>query len=406
MPFEPPIGAIPSKDPRRISSVGDIDIGNLRRRTGKKWTRYGPSVLPAWVADTDLTVAPVIREAIEEALAEGDLGYPPLPQQSGLPTSFAQWAERRWSWSVDPALVHVVPDVVRGIELCLETCTRPGDGVAVQTPVYPAFLTAIRSMGRRVVSNPLIEGRIDIDGLCELVVKERVRALLVCNPHNPTGRVFHADELSCLARVAETFDLAVISDEIHADLAYPGHIHIPFLRVSPKVASRTYLLNSASKAFNVAGLRAAVVVAGTDELFVRIRQQPPHYWYGYSTLGVRASRAAWTDSGEEWLEHSVRHFRRVRDDISTLLPEVLPSARWSPPEAGFLAWIDVSDANLPIEPATFFLDRAAVALSFGGDFGKGGEGYIRLNFGTSSDIVSEILRRMGRAVDVYHSATG
>jgi cysteine-S-conjugate beta-lyase len=224
-----------------------------------------------------------------------------------------------------------------------------------------------------------------------------VRMFLFCNPHNPTGRCFTRDELLRLAELAAANDVIIVSDEVHADLVYPGHTHIPFASLSPQCAARTVTVNSASKSFNLAGLRCAVCVVEAGELKQRLTSLPSQRWTPFSTLGIRASLAAWSDQGEAWLTACVEHLRRARDHVVRRLAEE-SRIRCVAPQASYLAWLDCRELALNAEPAEFFLQRARVALSAGLDFGEPGRGHARLNFATSDEILDQILDRIIRAL--------
>ena len=379
--------------------IRTLPAAELRRRSGRKWSRYPPDVLPAWIADMDFLPAPGIRSTLLEALESGDLGYGPAGDRSGVPESFARWAQRRWRWSVDPAAVMVIPDVVGGLANCVEALCDPSAGVLVQTPIYPPFMSTVRMAGRKLCTHDSSEGRIDLPGLSRRlrVGEEPMRLLLFCNPHNPTGRCFTRAELLELAAVVIEHDLLVVSDEVHADLVFPGHTHTPFASLDPEVARRTVTLNAASKAFNIAGLRTAVCVCTDPALRARLLALPPTRWNAFSTLGVRATLAAWTQDGEEWLNACVAHLATLRERISRWLCDTGLAVRCVLPEAGYLAWLDCRDLALAVEPEVFFLEQARVALSPGADFGGCGRGHVRLNFATSAQILDEILQRMGDA---------
>jgi cystathionine beta-lyase len=246
------------------------------------------------------------------------------------------------------------------------------------------------------VEHPLREdGGIDLDELEAVVREQGVRMILLCNPHNPSGRVFTMGEACEIGRIAQANDLIVVSDEVHADLAYPGHRHIPFAGLSPTLAARTVTLNSPSKAFNVAGLRIAVCVADDAELRRRLTALPSPRWTPFSTLGVRAALAAWSDEGEAWLNDCVAQLDANRELIGRRLPR---GVSWRPPEAGYLGWLDFRALGLPADPAEFLLQHARIALSPGPEFGAPGAGFARLNFATSQEVLGEILDRMTAAL--------
>jgi cystathionine beta-lyase len=371
-------------------------LAALHRRSGRKWRQHGEGVLAAWVADMDFLQAPVIRASLQEALDIGDLGYGRPGVQTGVPEAFAAWARRRWGWAVDPAHVQLSPDVVSGLYNAIEALTAPGDPVLVQTPIYPSLMSAVKSLGRRLVEHPVQDdGGLDLDGLEAAVRREGVRMLLLCNPHNPSGRVFTMQELCEIGRIAQAHDLVVVSDEVHADLALDGRRHIPFASLSPALAARTVTVNSPSKAFNVAGLRLAVAVTDDPGMRAKLQALPATRWTPFSTLGVRAALAAWSDAGEAWLQACVAQLEANRDRIGERLPE---GVSWRPPEASYLAWLDFRGLGLRDDPAAFLLERAKVALSPGPEFGGPSAGFARLNFATSAEILEEILDRLDAAL--------
>jgi len=362
----------------------------LRRRSGRKWAGVPADVLPAWIADMDFLPAAAITRTLEEAVRLGDFGYGPTAKASGLAEAFSAWAERRWSWQVDPADMMPMPDVVGGIANCIEALTDPGDAILVQTPAYPPLLGSVRVAGRTLIEQAIDRGPIDFDALDAALGRHKVRMLLFCHPHNPLGRVFAADELRAVAALAERHDLVIVSDEVHADLTFPGRPHLPFASFAPE---RTVTLNAPSKAFNVAGLRTAICVAPPG-LRARLAALPPTRWSAFSTLGVRAALAAWSDEGAAWLDTCLVHLLAMRDRVGERLPS---SIGYEPPDASYLAWLDCRALGLD-DPAEFFLDRAGVQLSPGSDFGAAGVGHVRLNFATSAEILDEMLERMARAL--------
>jgi cysteine-S-conjugate beta-lyase len=378
-----------------IVETPDVEI--LRRRRGRKWSRYPADVLPAWIADMDFLPAPAIRDTLIEAIDAGDLGYAAPAESTGLPESFARWALRRWQWRVDPCAVLVMPDVVGGIANCIEALTEPGDAILVQTPIYPPFLSCVRNGGRKLITSALVGTEIDFDDIESAIVQHGVRLIMLCNPHNPSGRCFTTRELSRLAALAIEHGALVMSDEVHADLVHAGHRHIPFASLGDEIAQLTITLNSASKAFNLAGLRAAVCAVENSDLRRRLRALPSNRWTPFSTLGVRASLAAWSDAGETWLAACVQHLRELRDRSIRRVPALCSGIACTEPQAGYLAWLDCRGLALTVEPADFFLEHARVALSPGHEFGLPGHGHARLNFATSEALLEQILERMARA---------
>jgi cysteine-S-conjugate beta-lyase len=380
-----------------------VDLERLAARRCAKWSRYGPDVIAAWVADMDFPVAEPVRTALHRAVDDSDLGYPGRADEGPLPGLFAARMAERHGWEVDPSLVTVISDVVQGIELAIGGLSDPGDGVVIQPPVYPPFFAAVEEMGRRLVENPLLPGparpEVDLDGLRRAVERSehRARILLLCNPHNPTGRVLGRDELAAVAGVALEHDLWIVSDEIHADLVFPGSTHVPTATLGPEVARRTVTLTSASKAFNVAGLRCAVAAFGSEEARRRFSWVPAHVRGGLGSLGLLATEAAWTE-GQPWLDAALAYLDGNRRLLGRLVADRLPSVGHQSPEATYLAWLDCRQLDLPGGPYEFFLRHAGVGLSDGRDFGRPGLGHVRLNFATSRTLLTEVVDRMARAV--------
>lgn len=380
--------------------LDQLHESKLRLRRGQKWSLYAAEVLPAWVADMDFEVAEPIRAALAERLANNDLGYPLAPARTDLPALFAARVATRFNWRIDPADVLVLSDVVQGLYVGLETLSAPGDGVLIQTPIYPPFLHAAAETGRRAVLCPLVAGNtryeIDFDALAASV-DAGTRVLMICSPHNPSGRAFAREELSQLAALACRHDLTVISDEIHAELMLNGERHIPIASLSPEIAARTVTLMSASKAFNIAGLCMAFAHFGSRALRERFQKLPAHTRGGTNTLAIAAVQAAW-QAGQPWLDDVIAYLRANRDHVAAHCRAHWPLVRHFPPEATYLAWLDMRALGLPGNPQEFLLKQARVALSDGRAFGAAGEGFVRLNFATSRAILDAVLARIDEAL--------
>ncbi len=373
-----------------------FDIETLRSRQGKKWRRYDHDVLPAWVADMDFPIAEPIKEVVYKALEHSDFGYPHLPTAESLAELYCERVERLYGWRVVPERIELVTDVVQGIYLLLDRFSSPGAGALILTPIYPPFLASARRMDRTILNSDLIADggtwHMDFDHIRAQAARG-ARYLMLCNPHNPTGRVFTRAELQALAEIALEFDLMVISDEIHADLVFPGHRHIPFATLDEKVAKRTVTLTSASKAFNIAGLRSAIAVFGDEALQKEFNAPDPHLRGAVNTFGVACTYAAWSQ-GDEWLAHVLEVLRHNRDLIGEHLRRNAPEIAYTPPQATYLAWLDCRDLRLQTDPFTHFLERAKVAFNDGLDFGEAGRGFVRLNFATSPEVLTQVLDRM------------
>jgi cystathionine beta-lyase len=344
----------------------------------------------------DYPVAACVRRALHTAVERSALGYPSEDADSGLPEAFAAWVARRHGWTVEPGLVRTTPDVVGGLATCLRALTRPGAAVLLPTPLYPPLLHVVPALGRSAVPVPCrADGRWDLDALGDAFARHRPEALVLCNPHNPTGQVATSEELHRVAELAERSGCRVLSDEIHADLVLQGR-HRPFASLGPEVAARTVTFMSASKAFNLAGLRCAVAVPGSHALATSLSRAPTVHRDPVGALGVAASLAAWSEEGSDWLERCLRVLASNRSRVVRRLCDA--GLRVIEPGGTFLAWVDCRALRLDVDPAVFFLSRARVAVSSGARFGPGGEGFVRLNFATSPALLDAVLDRLVDAV--------
>ena len=376
----------------------DVSLELLRSRRSAKWTRYEPDVLPAFVAEMDFALALPIREVLQTAIARDDTGYA-MPGR--LAEAFTGFAAERFGWQVDPAGVRLVADVVSGVGELLRALTEPGDGVVVNPPVYPPFFSVTKTTGRRVVAAPLqasADGwRLDLDGL-ERAFAGGARVYLLCHPHNPTGTSFGRGQLEAVAALAAEYGVTVVSDEVHAPLTMTGAVHLPYLSLGGDAAEHGIALCSASKSWNIAGLKCALIVASSERQQARLAERlPEHLGAHAGHLGVLASVAAF-EHGSEWLDALLAHLDRNRRALRELLAEHLPQVRYLPPQAGYLAWLDCRALGLGDDPAAVFLERGRVALSPGPLFGEPGNGFARLNFGTSSALLELAVRRIAASV--------
>ncbi len=378
-----------------------IDIDTLRQRSGEKWAMYPADVLPVWVADMDFPVAEPIQRMLEHRIQVRDTGYPINPRFKDLPTTFAHRMHERYGWDLNPRHVEVLTDVVQGMYISVYTLTEPGNSVVIQTPVYPPFLNTVKDCGRRTIVNELVRGNsgyeIDFDGL-RASIDANTKMLLFCNPQNPTGRAFTRSELERVAEVILEHNLYVCADEIHQDLVFPGHKHIPFASLSPEIEARTITLTSATKAFNIAGLRCAVVAFGSQELQERFGSLPKNIRGGLGSLGLAATEIAWTEC-QSWLDEVLLYLDGNRDFVKRYVSEHFPEIQYIRPEATYLAWLDCRALELEPSPYRYFLEQGKVALTDGAAFGPGGEGFARINFATSRAILTEALERMQKALD-------
>lgn len=362
----------------------DVTEADLRRRTGTKWQHYGPDVLPAWVADMDYPIAPVIRAAIDAALDRGDIGYPPASAECAVAATYAERAARRWGWQFDPDRVELVADVMVGVRRCLMALCEPGDAVVVAEPVYPPFRAIVPDLHLRRVDNPVgPDGAFDLEALDRQLTETGSKVLLVCSPHNPLGRVYTASELVALVEVARRHDAWIIADEIHAELTWEPHVFTPLGMLAPE---RTITLTSASKAYNLAGLRCALVIPGTDALADRLATQTELDLHGVGSLAIGATLAAWSPEGDAWHAELRRYLTARRDQVASRLGEVLPHRL---AQSTYLAWLDAR--HVSDDPYHHFL-AGGVALSDGERFGA--PGWVRLNFATSASVLEAICDRL------------
>lgn len=376
------------------------DLHRLRERTSAKWRAFPADVIPAWIAEMDMPLAEPIAEALHAAVNRSDTGYRWVGE---LPAALAEFAGARWAWDIDPDRVIVLPDVLTAICQTIQAFTEPGAGVVINPPVYPPFFSSIEQItGRSVVSVPMIEdgtGRValDLDGLERAFARPDVSAYLLCSPHNPTGSVPTRSELEQVAQSAARHQVAVIADEIHAPLTHLGTTHVPFLSIAPADLGAVSLV-SASKGWNLAGLKCAQVVAGSAEaLGTLVGSIPIEVTYGTGHFGVLASIAAYRDS-VDWLDQTVQALAANGQALTRLLPAYLPGIGYQPPNASYLAWLDCRSLGLGDDPAAAFLERSQVALNAGLAFGPQGAGFVRLNFGTTPAILEAIVQRLGTAI--------
>lgn len=380
--------------------LDDLDLAVLTKRPGIKWAlATARGALPAWVADMDFPVAEPIRNALVEAV-HADLGYPAWddkPGQNPLADAFVDRMETRYGYAPQPEHVRVFTEVIQALQAILHVATKPGDAVAMHTPAYPPFVQTLEAMGRRLIPIPMSDTDagwlFDSDRLAADVARQGCRVLILVNPHNPTGRVFSRGELSALAEIVERHDMLVISDEIHAELTYRPHRHVPFATLAPDLTARTVTLTSASKAFNLAGLRCSVADVAAAPVRAALDALPPVLLGQPGSLGVIGTLAAWRH-GDPWLDEVLFLLDRNRHLVADGLPRAV---RYHLPQATYLAWLDWRALGLGDDPAATLLARSEVMLSRGPDFGPGGPGYARLNFATSGPILAEILRRLGTA---------
>lgn len=370
----------------------------LRQRRSAKWSKYPDDVLPLPVAEMDFPLAPVVQDVLRRAVDASDTGYGYAEPVLGA--AVARFAGERWNWEVDAGAVSAVADVGVGTVELLRSVCRPGDAVVISPPVYPPFFSWVAETRTRLVEAPLRQGadgtwRLDLDRL-GAAFAQRPAAYILCNPHNPVGRVHDREELTAIARLAAQHGVTVIADEIHAPLVLPGAEFTPFLTV-PGGAEVGISLVSASKAFNLAGLKCAAAVTASSPMRAVTDRLPPDGVWRIGHFGLLATEAAFTDGGE-WLDALLATLDARRQQLGRLLAERLPQVRWTPPEATFLAWLDCRSIGGGDTAHELFLREGRVALEPGTRFGAEGSGWVRLNYGTSEEILDEAVHRMAAAL--------
>ena len=364
----------------------------LRARRGAKWTRYGPDVLAAWVADMDFDPPTVVTDTMRALIDDNDLGYN-LGLATELPEAYADWQERHHGWRPDETLIRPFTGTLHALETALWHRSAPGDGVVVLTPIYYPFLHAIADSRRRLVDVPLdpVGWRLDPERLAA-AIDPTTRMILFCQPHNPVGRVFDADEIAAVADVAERHDLLVVTDEIWGDLTL-GTPHRPLASADERLHGRLVTIGSVSKAFNLAGLRCGVAHIDDDRLNDAMATMPGHLLGASATTSTAGTLAAWR-SGDEWLAAVRAELVARRDQLAARLSADLPEVAMTIPEATYFGWLDFRATGLGDDPAKRLLTDAKVALSSGLPFGEQGAGFARINFATSAEILDDIIDRI------------
>ncbi|NEE02632.1 MalY/PatB family protein [Phytoactinopolyspora halotolerans] len=381
--------------PNHAAGFDAITIESLRERGSVKWSTY-PDAIGAFVAEMDFGTAPAVQHALHTAVDDASFGYLPQPLAAEVAEACASWQERRYGWPVDAAQVHLISDVIKGLQIAIEHFSRPGSPVVLPTPAYMPFLDVPSLMGRDTIEVPMAQqdGRwvYDLDAL-DSAFAAGGGLLVLCNPYNPLGRVMERDELIAISEVVHRHAARVFSDEIHSPLVYPGHWHVPYASISPTAAGHTVTATSASKAWNLPGLKCAQFIVSNDEDAEVWGEIGRMAGYGTSTIGAVANAAAYA-SGEPWLDDVVGYLDENRRLLASLLADQLPDVDGTVPEGTYLAWLDFRKAGFGDRPAALIRERAGVALVDGIDCGEPGRGFARLNFATPRPILEEIVSRI------------
>ena len=364
-----------------------------------KWHYFAEDVLPMWVADMDfVSPEPVIR-ALQQRVAHGVFGYPQEPRE--LREAVVNWLASRHGWVVAPDDLVFIPGVVTGLNMAAHALVEAGQGVLIQPPVYMPFLGVPRNAQATRQDARLAQAAdgsyvIDWD-VFEKAILPETKMFILCNPHNPVGRVFTRPELERMAEICLRNNIVICSDEIHSDLLFSGQKHIPMAAISPEVAQNTITLLAPSKTFNIAGLACSVAVIQNPELRKRFEKAHGGMVHGVNVLGLTAAQAAYCE-GKEWLDQLLVYLEGNRDYLFDFVLNELPGVKMVKPEGTYLAWLDCRELDIAERPCEFFIEKARVALNDGRAFGKGGEGFVRLNFGCPRPMLQEALERMRAAL--------
>lgn len=375
------------------------ELPDRRATESIKWNKFGEDVLPLWVADMDFpSPQPVVR-ALEERVRHAVFGY---PQESGeLRQAIIERLAGMYNWKIEPDEIIFMPGVIKAFNLACQALAAPEGAVLVQPPVYPPILMAPEIAGvprqeARLVQNE--DGRYGIDWeVFETAIDRRTRLFILCNPQNPTGRVFSRQELERMAEICLRRGIVICSDEIHSDLVYPGDEHIPLATLDPEVGQNTLTLMSPSKTFNLPGLRFSYVIIQNSELRERFLEARIELVNWINLMGQVAALAAYQD-GHEWFDQVMTYLAGNRDYVDAFFKREMPAISIARPEGTYLAWLDCRNAGIPGNPHEFFLQHARVALNDGEEFGNGGAGFLRLNFACPRALLSESVSRMRSAI--------
>ncbi|HYP44047.1 MAG TPA: aminotransferase class I/II-fold pyridoxal phosphate-dependent enzyme [Propionibacteriaceae bacterium] len=376
-----------------------LDAASLRRAGSLKWTQF-PDAIGAWVAEMDFGTAPAVTEALHGAVDAALFGYLPARVSDAMSEACAGWYREVAGWQISAEQIHPIADVLKGLEIALEHYSRPEAPLIVPTPAYMPFLTVPPALGRRVIEVPVVVSdtgyALDLDGL-DAAYRAGGHLLVLCNPFNPLGKVFSAEELLAVSEVVSRHQGRVFSDEIHAPLVYPDHCHVPYASLTEETAGHTVTATSASKAWNLPGLKCAQLVI-SNQADAAVWED---IWFlashGTSTLGAVANTAAYT-GGREWLAGVLDYLDGSRRRLADLVAEHLPGVSYRMPEGTYIAWLDCRSLDLDQAPADFFREHAGVALTDGAMCGTAGRGSVRMVFGTPRPVLEKAVVALGRAV--------
>jgi cystathionine beta-lyase len=395
-----------------FSSMIDFDTVINRRHTNSiKWKLYGDDVLPLWVADMDFSAPEPVQEALRQAVEHGIFGYESPSKE--LQATVTTRMERLYGWKLSPEMVVATPGVIAGFNAAARTVIKEGQGILIQPPVYPPFLSVHKNVGlvcqeaplRRMVEGSRLRYGVDFEAFKKAVNSKGTRTgmFLFCNPHNPTGQVYGTEDLAWMAQLCLENGIGLCSDEIHSELLLGGAQHTPLAMLSPKIADQTITLIAPSKTFNVAGLNCAFAIIQNPDLLARFKKTSEQMAMHVNSLGLVAAQAAFSGACDDWLRDLRAYLTGNRDFLVEYVIREFEGIRITVPEATYLAWMDCNElvrtGRINELPGKFFLKQARVALNEGSEFGPGGEGFVRLNFGCPRKTLEEALERMKAALE-------
>ena len=378
-------------------------LAELQTHRSEKWRGFAHDVLPLPVAEMDFPVADPIREVLLDMVKTSDLGY--LGSIPEMGTSFAGFAKRRWDWSVNPLHVRVATDVGVAVVELLRVFTKPGDKVLFSSPIYQNFYTWMHETHVEMLDVPL---KIDSESTdhtgwshdwagIEAAYKSGIAVHLLCSPHNPLGKVYTREDLLRIVELAKRYGVVVISDEIHAPLTFKEQPFIPFLALGDAAAEVGVAVSAASKGWNIAGLKCAIIISQSEKMHEKLNELPPALHYRASLLGAFATVAAF-EKGEPWLDQALEILDENRHLIANLISSRIPSVKYAMPHCSYLAWLDVSALNLGEDPGAALIAKAKVAFNSGHIYGALGKSHVRFNFATSPAIITEAIERIARVL--------
>lgn len=382
-----------------MSHLQALDLSELQTHRSEKWRAFPKEILPLPVAEMDFPVAEPIRQTLREMIDHSDLGYLGAIPEMGV--AFAGFAKRRWGWTVDPLQVRIAADVGVGVVEVLRVITKPGDKFMINSPVYPNFFTWCNETHLELVDVPLSQSDEQINGShwildwagIEKAYASGIKAHLICNPHNPLGRIYTREELSRLAELAKKYNVYLLSDEIHAPLTYSEQVFTPFLTVSDTAREVGITITAASKGWNIAGLKCAIIVTENEKMFETLNAIAPATHYRASLLGAFATVTAF-EKGEPWLDSLMVQLDHNRNLVAELIAAKTPGVGYRIPHCSYLAWLDLSTFNLGEDPSAILIEKAKVAFVPGIRFGTQSAQFVRLNFATSPEILEEAFNRL------------